>query len=508
MTRSPLRQLIRDVELPLAASYDPISKGYTPTTHTLPATFAVVWPNCQPCVFVEMYLLDLAPRLTVRRNDGGSLKTASAALSHLVRFCWERRKNFWDLDAADFYAFVRELQEERDADPGFVKRKSNTVQGIVENCIAFLVWLQTNVLHDRVIVGPREVNPQIRVIEKPFVDRRGARGSRYVYPFSPFADTPDPKRPISRELRNRLWDTVSDLYRTSRDYARSNIDTIRAEFLRARRELLLLLLEATGARPGELARLSVEENLDCFTRGVIVIPTLKRRGVVIPSRKIPIDKSVAIKIQVFIQKYRSTLLKALTSNGVCAKPKDRILIGCVKGSPIPEASLTKEFCRIVEKAGIEQRACMSMYRHRFITNMVRIHLEAFLSETPNRRRKLMTEADYRTILRRVCVFTGHKSEESLFHYIDWVWDEMGAFDYVEPALELVRALDAGVVAINSLRTDLSEKTKEREELIQSIDNELRSIRERTLAAINSAESHSRRKMAAEKGVNSTIPVAW
>ena len=56
-------------------------------------------------------------------------------------------------------------------------------------------------------------------------------------------------------------------------------------------------------------------------------------------------------------------------------------------------------------------------------------------------RQLMTDADYRSILKRIATKTGHGSEESLWHYIDLAWQEMDVWANVDRNLERLHAAD-------------------------------------------------------------------
>ncbi len=67
----------------------------------------------------------------------------------------------------------------------------------------------------------------------------------------------------------------------------------------------------------------------------------------------------------------------------------------------------------------------------------------------------MTDADYRSILKRVAVKTGHGSVESLWHYIDLAWDEMDVWGNVDMALERLRATDRFYEELLDLRRDVA-----------------------------------------------------
>ncbi len=447
MQNKQLFSLVRSVELPIRAQFNPMTGNFQGMNEVVDAVFAVYWPNGRPCVYAEMFLLQKGEHLKLRTEDGGSLKVTAADLSQLVRFCWENKRDFWDLYDDDFYLFVQGLRCEMKHPGSAVRRRNdNTVGRIIETALEFLFWLQTRISLERKIVGPRRIAPQIRLVEKSHRNHWGGSSVRLTYPFTPTSDATDPKRPMSSIVRNQLWDGVSNLA----EKTQPNLQQAERSYLRARRELSLLLFEATGCRPGEAALLSVKDNENCVSTGLITLTTLKRRKTTDPKRRIPLDKGTAIKLEVFIHKYRHGLLKRLRAQGVEVSPEDKVFLGCRHGEPLTAASLIREFQRIACAAGVEQRACASMFRHRFVTNMVKLHLLALMQDHPGATRALLTEGDYRTILKRVGTFTGHGSEESLWHYIDWAWEELEVFDYVNSARELSRSVESAMCGLKAL----------------------------------------------------------
>jgi len=216
-----------------------------------------------------------------------------------------------------------------------------------------------------------------------------------------------------------------------------------------------MLLESTGCRPGELARIPVQENLKYLKSGKLAIPTLKRRNYSDPIRVIPLDFSVTMKIQVFISKHRTSLISRLQQAGLMDSHFcDNLLLASETGRPLTSQSLEKEFSRLRQFAGIEDKTCMRMFRHRFITNMVKLHLMEFSKNNPDKTREMIVEKDYRTILKRVATFTNHKNIDSLLHYVDLAWDEIGAFDGADYVLQLESELRDNQFAIRSLISKL------------------------------------------------------
>lgn len=504
MLNGKLYDIINDVELPTHASYDPSTKMYQQHTETTPAIVALYWPDGYPCIYAEMYLQDISPRLTIRNDNGGSLGTVAKDLTHLIKYCWKAKKDFQDLDSDDFYEFVTGLREEHLLDnPTRRKRDDNTVNRIIDNCINFLLWLQIHIVPDKVIVGSRINNPQIRLVERNITDYFGKKRTKLVYPFRPTSSTQDRKRPMPSIIRNKLWDAVaalSDPSRLSKRYRKRFEDEkelyAELDYLRTRRELELSLFEATGLRPSEQARLRVNENKDCSDTNKIIIPTMKTRKKRIPKRKIPLEFGVAVKFDLFIKKQREALIARLKGKGIRIDPQDHVFLCSRKGTPLSEDTLEREFHRIVEVAGIVQRACVSMFRHRFITRMVVIHLQAFLKDNSGKTRALMTDSDYRTILKRVAVFTGHRDLNSLLHYIDYAWDEIGVFNYVQPAHDLVNIVDGMANTITSLAAEIKLKPHvSAQQMLDRVLDVLKFNKSRILETINAVKKPKSRRAA-------------
>lgn len=487
MTIRQLFRLHKDVELPHGTTRDPLTGTYSVNHQVFPSVMAVCWPNGTPCIPVETYLMDRIEDWSTNGAAGGSLREAASALSALVRYCWEIQREFWDLRDNDFSNFVTSLQKEKhEKHPRKLRRQDTRVGRILQVSISFLKWLNTSGITSRTIVGGPEDMPQIPLEKRKVFDRR-SRGYVEVlrYRYTPVPSTPRPKGPIGADARLKLWDAVARLstncssdtrfrnrYPTEADFA------LEREYMRKRRELLLDLLGATGARPLELAVVSVKDNVHCASTCKIVLMTAKRRSRHV--RKVPISRALAIRIELFIEQYRGGIITRQKMRDPTYQDNDRIFVS-VSATPISEDTLQREFNRLCHAAGLEdQRACMSMYRHRFITNMVALHLKEFMDKRPGHSRLLMTESDYRSILRKVASVTGHKDITSLEHYIDLAWDELGIFKGVEPTINLLHSLEGSIASLRGLAQGLRKmKGPKRLESIKRIEEELAVLQEAT-----------------------------
>lgn len=486
LPNDPRFHLLRQVDVTCESHYDPIRKNFTPRKVVAPASFAVTWPDGTPCSLVEMYLISRFRHGVSVREDGGSLRATVSKLMHLVRYCWPTR-DFWELDDEDIYSLVEDLMAETKPEAPLVRvRDNNTVRAIIAEIVEFLLWIQNEVMVDLQLIG---VGPEfcIRLTERKVLDsRRNRRVIQLVYHRLPPRDTKEPKRPIGRDKRNSLWEAVATMsgfaivpppWAHGKDYS-----VVLTSYLKSRRELLLELLEATGARPGELSRLCVLVNDECYKSKELILVTLKRRRYV--ERKIKLQPGVAMRLTVFIRKYRANLLKTIEGAGSTTVPQDRVFLG-INGSPISERSLGSEFARISSVAGLaEHQSCMSMFRHRFITKQVAIHLGIFLGQE-GKTREMMTETDYRTILKKVATVTGHGSETSLLHYIDLAWDELGTGNQVETAMAIDASIERASTKVISLIGSMEHQSgKSPLEMLQEVKETLLELLQELRTAVS------------------------
>ena len=479
--------LLRDVNVSCEAQYDSIRKTYLPRRVIAPATFAVTWPDGTPCTLIEIYLISRFRRGASVREDGGSLRATVSKLIHLIQYCWKIKRDLWELDDDNFYDMVLLLMNQMKHNAPLIRvRDNNTVRSIIASIVDFLLWIQNEIMIDKYFIG---IGPEykIKLIERKILQpKRNYYIIQRIYHRLPPHDTKEPKRPIDREKRNAIWKAVSDMTHVVRflpTWGRSNaISIFLRDYLKARRELLLELLEATGARPGELSRLSVSKNEDCYENKELILITLKRRRHI--ERKIKLQPGVAMRLTVFIRKYRSGLLKEIHAAGQQSTPMDLLFLG-INGTPMTERVMVSEFNRISKVAGLgEYQSCMSMFRHRFITKQVAIHLSLYLNDN-NKTKEMMTDGDYRTILKKVCVSTGHGDEASLLHYIDLALDELGFSDQIDKAIAIDASIEMAMTQVISMIGSLeTSNEKSAEKILQDTKIALENVQREIKSVTN------------------------
>lgn len=418
------------------------------TTQTIPAFPFMYWPSGKPCEPVNMYFLDLAHAVT-----GDSLRSYAAGLSHLVRYCGEKNVSMECLTDAHIHELSERLQEEKSRRKPLERaRNDNTVRAILSCVIRFLMWYQKTfmLLLRTPLIGEQSVSPQI-VVKQIRNDKSRAKNRRVEYYYThsamPTSESREPKRPIARSLIEdiqRCINSQSVLEERSARFVqrhRNNPALLAAqlEYMRARRHFLVWIMMHTGLRPSELLEMSVKEHQDILNTRALVIPTKKRRKIKAPKRSFPILLNAATVVHRYLIA-RTAYYETLKDSDVESNPGDAFFL-TLDGEPLKKSSLEKDFERLANKAGYKDvQACLSMFRHRFITYEVTAHLKEFI-EKSGKSRQMMTDIDYESILRRVAAKTGHGSVESLWHYIDLAWEELGVWGSIDKAIARLHAAD-------------------------------------------------------------------
>lgn len=487
---SQLYRLIKNVRLPAIERFNSDTGEIFPNERLQPGYYSFVWPDGSPCLIAELYLCDKSRTVKVSQKDGGTLGTYARNLSHLVRFCYAKKVDFIDLKHGHIDEFIYELCEETDIYNERV-RNNNTVKSIVGTSMNFLRWVQENVAIDKQIVGVDEPGKrhQIKLKEVTFTQKTGQQTIHAVFPTKlPRATTGDVK-PISTASVRMLWNALEEsradkkVSRKLQGHFSNRQQADHLEYMHRRRELQLVLLEATGLRPQELITIPCSDNVAALRKAQLILPTLKGR---IDSkqnlRTIPIPRNLAMQIEMFIFSHRKKLIDRLIAANLVQTEEevdDVIYLNSESGKEVLPDAAYQEFRRLTTRAGIKQKNCQKMFRHRFITNMVKLHFIGFMDKNPLKTRHIITDHDYRSILKKVATFTGHKNVDSLWHYIDLAWDELNAFAYTYEVKELQDRLRGVFYLTNELKGDLdgASKKKLNNAAVQTLNAKLNQIEE-------------------------------
>ncbi|PKO27988.1 MAG: hypothetical protein CVU32_01900 [Betaproteobacteria bacterium HGW-Betaproteobacteria-5] len=408
----------------------------------------VHWPSGKPCDPVNMYLLDIAIEAT-----GDSLRTYATKLSHLVRYCGRNVINIENLTDAHIQELSKELQDEMlQSAPLERKRNDNTIRAILSQAIRFLLWYQSKfmLLLRTPLIGEHRISPQI-IIKKVVNDRGKGKNKQidyyYTHSAMPTGESREPKRPIATSMIEDIQRCINRLGVTQEYSARfiqrykNNQSLLSAQlnYMRARRHFMIWIMMHTGLRPSELDEMQVMEHEKILQTRKLLIPTKKRRKHNAPKRSFPLLINSASVVHRYLLA-RKSYCESLISAGIKPNPGESFFLR-LDGNPIKKSSLEKDFERLANKAGYKGvQACLSMFRHRFITYEVIAHLKEFIQHS-GKSRQMMTDIDYQSILKRVATKTGHGSIESLWNYIDLAWDEIDVWGSIDKAIARLNSAD-------------------------------------------------------------------
>ena len=157
-----LYRFIKDVRLPSLEMVGRETGDILSDCHVVEGCYSFVWPNGAPCLLAEMYLFDKSNDVKVNKKDGGTLGNYAKSLSHLVRFCYKNKLDFWDLTHNDIDELIYNLCADTDVYNERV-RNNDTVIRIIQNCVDFLEWMQDKVATDKRIVGINTRNNRYQI---------------------------------------------------------------------------------------------------------------------------------------------------------------------------------------------------------------------------------------------------------------------------------------------------------------------------------------------------------
>ena len=423
-----------DYRLPLAI--DLRGKTITANADNIPM---MSWPNNRWCFEANIYMLELYEKGLNRRN-GGTLKSYAANISHLIRYCFYNQTDFINLSDSQFVMFIKGLQgEQKNLNSSVRKRNANTIISIGRNCLAFLNFVGQFYNQYEFV----NKNGRIRAEQKEFQIKIEGRHRRKTllrkYWHHNALPAPDSKikvLPINTNNIKKLRTAIGEI---------SN-----SLFIKYRRRIMLMLLEVTGGRRGEIASLTIKSvKRACeMQEPMLELITLKRRGD--PIRMIPIPRIDLDMLSNFIEKQRRYVIKNTLG---LSDDHGYVFISETTGKPIKAQTISQEIFALAKAAGIEEKVHAHMFRHRFITKLFVALIEhhSFVNVDDFRRALL----DTTSMMQKVQQWTGHSNLASLEIYINLAFDELSSFNKTYDAVILSRLIDSIRNHVALIRSDVN-----------------------------------------------------
>ena len=223
----------------------------------------ISWPNGQFCFAANSYILELfSKKLSGKKR--GTIFVYATQISHLLRYCYEKKILLINLSNSDFIDFIQCLQITKLTHNTInTTRDANSIISIGKRCLYFLKHISDLYQIENFV----SLNGQIQVYERTITIRiNGKMITKTVmhHDCFPTPDTARKRLPISTAAIEDLHKAV---YKISSDI-----------FVRKRRYALLRALEITGGRRSEVCSLKVKDVYAALQNpeGLLTIITLKR----------------------------------------------------------------------------------------------------------------------------------------------------------------------------------------------------------------------------------------
>lgn len=420
---SEVRQLWKTTdegcELVLYATSDGVVKRAYPGVRVL------FWPNRKPCWAANMYSCALLKRGWAI----GTVNDTAASLALLLRFLYEHRRDFQDMDDAALHRLSDELAGEPDLRSAQAKRRGGRqTNKILRRVLAFLEWYQTLFPGERPLVGEHGEGAQITVERRTMHIGTRTVSSLWHESMVP-DDVPRDVRPMARNILQSLLDACPKL--------------AQSRYVQKRASTLLKMLADTGARRVEINNLTVKDIKAAARRqdGLLEVRTAKRGDWKI--RYVPLPRPTLNTVMDYIDIQRRLHVRRLIQKGVIAHDPGWLLLND-RGGKLHVETITQDIARLRIIAGVSERGTAHMLRHRWITIQVLERLKACLGQ------KLPLDVAT-TILTQVASMTGHKRIESLWPYIDLAFEEMGVWDTAEAVINMRMNAEAAYRELREIR---------------------------------------------------------
>ncbi|MBV5595306.1 site-specific integrase [Pseudomonas aeruginosa] len=363
----------------------------------------LTWPDGSWCFWANAYMINLFNRGLSRQGKGGTLGAYASNLTHLIRFCYQNKLDFTDLDDNYFSLFIRSLSSYR-GDPAKEERTrdNNSIISIGRTCLDLLKYI-SQVTDETELISK---TGKISVDENKYIIRGRVIKSSFHHRSFPLPSAFKKRSPISDSNLHRLIEAC---------FYSSSI------FLRHRRLVMLKLLDITGCRRSELVRITVHDIYLArkSEHNSLKIPTVKQGGNSLGYRHIPLAAHDLDFIVDFIEKHRSKVLRKIEKS---RRGIDTVLISETTGQALSPNTITQEIFLLSQYAKLEERISPHLFRHRFITSLFIELVKRHQTENSDSFRSLLLSSE--TLKKKIQEWTGHKNPESLDVYIDLAFESI------------------------------------------------------------------------------------
>lgn len=359
----------------------------------------------EPVTAVNMYLTS---HFNTNKSPN-TIKRTAHCLNILIKYCEDRRISLQYFREDDLVGLSYMLQNE-ESDSGNV-RNNTTINNILSSVISFYDFFG-----DMFLDNDRYLKDFLNV-EEVILNNKTVRKHRALIP-------------------NSEKTTKNPIYKADIDLIYQNIDKIyTSKYTQERTKVLLMLLEHTGARIGELALLKTSDIVEAMQndKGMLKLKTLKRRK--LTERVVPVSKEILKQVNMFVKIHRNKIVR----KKVKTKDEGFLFISEKTGIQINSNSLGNDFNKFTKELKLENKICAHMFRHRFITNIFINLIKQYDIENKEGLKNALL--DLNTLKAHVQELTGHKNIDSLDTYIHLAKSELANMPEILNKIDMQREKD-------------------------------------------------------------------
>jgi site-specific recombinase XerD len=394
------------------------------------------YPDGKFCFQVTAYLQWLCIKKNLSlKNNGGTLRQYAFHLSHLVRFLYVNQMSCIDLTDSIFELFIRGLEVKVN---GLRLRGNPKVREIGSRSLDFIFFTckalgYPNFVSAIGIVQGFKITPEQR---RQF--REQYHKLEWYHFCFPSGSSDNVRFPIGEA------DIVS---------LRAQADK-RSRHLRARMRCMLSVLEFSGARRYEVARLRVMDVVRAHQSKdpspLVRFETMKQD--VVTFRFIPIPRTVVSEWIKYIEESR---LEIVDKKIGLKFDHGFVFVSLNKGTPLHPDSVTNDIHDLKVMAGLTAPAHAHLFRHRFITEQLKNLIITYGLVNSASVRSVIVSSELLKL--RLKEWSGHRSLKSLDVYIKVAFSELNMIEQVVDATTFGTAVLAATKALEELDTDYLEK---------------------------------------------------
>jgi integrase len=413
----------------------------------------VTYQNGMPCNVVNIYLQS-------HENEDlsdSTLKKKAFDLSHLIKYCFNKKMEIVDFTEKDLFSLALNLKENLN-EKTIKNRRNTTINEILKNILYLYEHIGKNYFNDDEYCekkfNAKKNKTNIKLNDSNNSIEKTGWHHKCFFPYS----FKRKRTPISKNEIEMFYNAIPELSKST--------------FVIKRTIVMLKLLEITGARSGELAYLKIEDIEKAYSESKPMLKMVTLKNKIKAIRFVPLEKIELKDIISFIKIHRSRIIRKTVGK---LKDEGYLFISETTGKKILNVTLTNEIKRLKDLTGISTQACAHMFRHRFITKyFVRLIKQYDFENKDDFRNALL---DVNTLKTQIQQVTGHQNVASLEHYIDLAKEELTNLKEVISKVDFANKNES----YERAEEDLLRKLENKEININQYSKELKELKNKKLS---------------------------